>query len=304
MEICATEWILFSSGRVIVYLTIGLIENLVPSYGAEIAPAPLRGFTVMLLIQFLGIGVILAAVIVNATASMPSKAGWMIPVGIQFLPTVILGVLLPFTCGKSSQLWVSPTRSLISDALYIESPRWLLSKGKREEAIQVLNKVRRKDLVTSGETEQEAQMIQVAIEQAKELTEGTWLDLFRGTNLRRTMVATWMFIFQQWNGQQFINAYGPTFYVQMGLGSMAFVYTIINGVVGQVMGIGFSFVLDKIGRRRQLIGGIIMATIFMFLVAILGSRPSPSAAEINMVVASIILFRGFSGISLNACSCE
>lgn len=100
VEICATEWILFSSGRVVVYLTIGLIENLVPSYGAEVAPAPLRGFTVMLLIQFLGIGTILAAVIVNATAKMPTKAGWMIPVGIQFLPTVILAVLLPFTVGE------------------------------------------------------------------------------------------------------------------------------------------------------------------------------------------------------------
>jgi SP family sugar:H+ symporter-like MFS transporter len=125
----------------------------------------------------------------------------------------------------------------------------------------------------------------VAIEHAKEMTEGTWLDLFRGTNLRRTMVATWLFIFQQWNGQQFVNAYGPTFYVQMGLGSMA-------------------FVLDKIGRRRQLMGGIAVSTIFMLLVAILGSRPSPTKAQINMVVASIILFRGFSGISLNACSCE
>ena len=118
------------------------------------------------------------------------------------------------------------------------------------------------------------------------------------------MVATWLFIFQQWNGQQFVNAYGPTFYVQMGLGSMAFIYTIINGVVGQVMGIGFSFVLDKIGRRRQLMGGVAVSTIFMLLVAILGSRPSPTKAQINMVVASIILFRGFSGISLNACSCE
>jgi SP family sugar:H+ symporter-like MFS transporter len=67
---------------------------------AEVAPAPLRGFTVMLLIQFLGIGTILAAVIVNATAKMPTKAGWMIPVGIQFLPTVILAVLLPFTVGE------------------------------------------------------------------------------------------------------------------------------------------------------------------------------------------------------------
>ena len=188
--------------------------------------------------------------------------------------------------------------------LIIESPRWLLSKGKHTEAVQVLNRIRRKDQVTNGATEEEAQTIQVAIEHAKEMTEGTWLDLFRGTNLRLTMVATWLFIFQQWNGQQFVNAYGPTFYVQMGLGSMAFIYTIINGVVGQVMGIGFSFVLDKIGRRRQLMGGIAVSTIFMLLVAILGSRPSPTKAQINMVVASIILFRGFSGISLNACSCE
>ena len=44
VELCAKSWQVFSVGRVIAYLAVGLIENACPSYEAEVTPAPLRGF--------------------------------------------------------------------------------------------------------------------------------------------------------------------------------------------------------------------------------------------------------------------
>lgn len=44
VELCAKSWEVFSVGRVIAYLAVGLIENACPAYESEVTPAPLRGF--------------------------------------------------------------------------------------------------------------------------------------------------------------------------------------------------------------------------------------------------------------------
>lgn len=44
VELAAKNWIVFSVGRVIAYLAVGLVENACPAYESEITPAPLRGF--------------------------------------------------------------------------------------------------------------------------------------------------------------------------------------------------------------------------------------------------------------------
>lgn len=44
MELAAPTWVVFSVGRVLAYLAVGLIENACPAYQAEVTPAPLRGF--------------------------------------------------------------------------------------------------------------------------------------------------------------------------------------------------------------------------------------------------------------------
>jgi hypothetical protein len=35
---------MFSAGRVVAYLAVGLVENAAPSYESEVTPASLRGF--------------------------------------------------------------------------------------------------------------------------------------------------------------------------------------------------------------------------------------------------------------------
>jgi len=57
VELCAKSWVVFSVGRVIAYLAVGLIENACPAYEAEVTPAPLRGFvagSLILLVRHIG----------------------------------------------------------------------------------------------------------------------------------------------------------------------------------------------------------------------------------------------------------
>lgn len=50
------SWIVFTVGRVIAYLAVGLVENACPAYESEITPAPLRGFVTGSLIMLVSRG--------------------------------------------------------------------------------------------------------------------------------------------------------------------------------------------------------------------------------------------------------
>ena len=94
------EWVQFSIGRIIAYYGVGLVENAVPSYQAEIAPAALRGFISGSLMSIVTLGAMWGTGMGKAMADWQTKAGWLIPVGIQLIPVAILVLSIPFTVGE------------------------------------------------------------------------------------------------------------------------------------------------------------------------------------------------------------
>ncbi|KAK2977161.1 hypothetical protein RJ640_027774 [Escallonia rubra] len=108
---------------------IGLAVTLVPVYISETAPPEIRGL-LNTLPQFTGcIGMFLSYCMVFGMSLMDSP-NWRLMLGILSIPSVIYFVL----------------------AVYFlpESPRWLVSKGRMEEAKQVLQRLRGREDV-SGE---------------------------------------------------------------------------------------------------------------------------------------------------------
>jgi MFS transporter, SP family, sugar:H+ symporter len=243
----------------------------------------------------------------RAMADYTSSTGWLVPVGVQFIPAIILAVGIPFTVGKnvprSQQL---KTSTLIGNLE--ESPRWLVTRRTKEEALKSLNKVRPKRLVDDGYTLAEIEAIDEAVEASDARNQGSWLDLFRGTHLRRTIIASLLFWvcveeipidhskldliltqFQQSTGTQFVNSYAPTFFQDIGYGSSSFTYSFLAQLGGFVGALFSCLLADKIGRRPLLISGVALGAFFNFLIAGLGTKDNPTAAEANAVVASLIL---------------
>jgi SP family sugar:H+ symporter-like MFS transporter len=97
-------------GRVIAYVAVGIVENAVPSYEAELAPPALRGFLAGNVQVFVHVGSIWGACMSYAFRFEMSRKGWLVPVGVQLIPPVLLLLSIPFC---------------------IESPRWLISKGRK-----------------------------------------------------------------------------------------------------------------------------------------------------------------------------
>lgn len=75
------------------------------------------------------------------------------------------------------------------------SPRWLLSKDREEEAVACLQRLRSKADLDEGRCDEEIRLIKETLRD--QVHKGPWLDLFQGTNLRRTFLVFAFYFFQQ-----------------------------------------------------------------------------------------------------------
>lgn len=74
------------------------------------------------------------------------------------------------------------------------SPRWLLSKDRETDAVAALRRLRPKEDTTTH-CEEEIIAIKEALQE--DVHKGPWLDLVRGSNLRRTTIVMVFYFFQQ-----------------------------------------------------------------------------------------------------------
>jgi SP family sugar:H+ symporter-like MFS transporter len=110
-------------------------------------------------------------------------------------------------------------------------------------------------------------------------------------------ISATLFVLEQTNGNQFVQSYAATFYVQRGLGDMSFTYTTIGQVVGVVGCAVGLFLFDITGRRPLFIYGSAVCTFLLYLASGLGTVQHLSQDGANMILACFILLPAFTRIS-------
>lgn len=146
-------------GRFVLGLGNGFLQVFSNIYCAEAAPAHLRGVMVALTTEWTLIGSIISAVILNETNTRLDSSSYQIPLGILLILPVVLAVGLFFVP---------------------ESPRYLIVRGKMDEARRSLETIRG-DSIPGDEIELEYVEMVKGIEEEKRLaaTVGP-MDMWRG----------------------------------------------------------------------------------------------------------------------------
>jgi SP family arabinose:H+ symporter-like MFS transporter len=229
--------------RVVGGLGVGFGSLLVPIYIAEIAPPKIRGALVSL--HQLGIvtGMTLAYV-ANAWIGRAgndiwlAEQGWRLMLAACGVPAIVFIALM---------YWIP------------ESPRWLIKRGRNDEALRVLRRLHDESTALA-----EAREIQAAVGQEH----GKIRELFRPGVRGVMLMAMTLALFQAITGINVIMYYAPTIYASVGVGtSSALAQQVINGVALIAGTVSSMFVVDRLGRRPIML--IAMATMGLSL-ALLG----------------------------------
>jgi MFS family permease len=143
------------------------------------------------------------------------------------------------------------------------SPRWLLMKGKSEEAVNVLSR-----FTDSDSAQREISNISNSIEQDEKKDQAGIGELFKPAMKLVLTIGVVIAILQQITGINSVFFYAPMIFEQSGIGEDAsFVQAILVGIVNLVFTVLAILFIDKLGRKPLLIIGVAGIAISMFVLA-------------------------------------
>ncbi|WYZ43751.1 hypothetical protein EsH8_VII_000187 [Colletotrichum jinshuiense] len=266
------------AGRIINSLALGVLANTIPAYLAEVAPLSIRGTLVNCYQFFIGVG----AVLINTCNwGMHNRDDqW------AYRTTILLQFVVPIVFVPGS--FMIP-----------ESPRWLLGRGRQAEAIESLATLRSstpRDMV-----EREIELINASEEENKAHFSSTWADCVKGSNLRRTLIATGVQCLQQAQGSSFMSSYAVVFFQTIGIQNEYEIIVLLLFV--QTIASAFAFYLpDRFGRRWMLIINAIVMALCMYVVSIVkGYNFANNDAGTRGAVAALFIWQFSAAVGWSSC---
>lgn len=246
-------FVIFNVFRLIGGAGIGLAGNVSPMYIAEISPTSYRGRVVTTNQLTIMIGMVVAqvanlfisrhgnaAVVADSSVGWNELYGWRWMFGVEAVPAFSF-LLLAFIVPRS--------------------PRWLIKKGLKKEAHEVLSRIGGKDYA-----DQEVADISSTISD-EETNVVNFREIFEPKVFKIVLLGMFLALVQQWAGLNSIFNFSHAIFKDAGLDvSTAMVSIVSQGVTMLVFCVIAMLIVDKVGRKSLMLVGSFGIALIHFLI--------------------------------------
>ena len=245
---------------------VGVSSVISTMYIAEISPAKHRGRLVSLFQLAIVTGILLSY-FTNWMLVDTGKENWRWMFLVEFIPALIF-----FTA-----LFFIP-----------ESPRWLVKKGREQDALLILKRIQRDE-----DAENEFNEIKKRLSE----TAGSIKELFRPGLRIALLIGILLAILQTTTGIDTIIYYAPKIFLKSGFESetSALFATVIIGINKVIFTIIAVLSVDKFGRKPLLLIGLAGMGISLMLTGVTYQNPAITA---TWIIIPILTYNAFYAMSL------
>jgi MFS transporter, SP family, galactose:H+ symporter len=246
--------------RVVLGLAIGIASFTAPLYLAEVAPEYIRGAMVSLYQLMITIG-ILVAFLSDLAFSYSGNWRWML--GVIAVPGVLF---------------------LVGVSLLPESPRWLLMRARKDQALEVLRRLRGDPQVVAREAGD--------IEEQLKRPQLGWHLFLQNSNFRRSVgLGVLLQLVQQLTGINVVMYYAPRIFETMGYATAAQMWFTaavgLTNVLATFIAIAY---VDRWGRKPILYAGFAVMAVGLGVVGTLMHLGITTPGEQLLAVVMLLIF--------------
>jgi sugar porter (SP) family MFS transporter len=257
--------VLLITFRLLSGLVVGITSVVGPMYISEISPAYNRGRLVSMNQFAITFGILLAYVIDYILFGLGENS-WRymlaVPSAFGVIYLIFLITSLP------------------------ESPRWLLSKNRKDEAINVMRKIGGQDLI-DGELPEMEKIILVERSESKISLK----DIFKNKTGKIVLIGTLLAAFQQITGINAVIMFAPNIFQAAGSATDNSLFqSIVVGLVNFLMTIVALWFVDKKGRKVLLIWGALGMSISLACLFFEFSKPVQNGIVVLVALLVYIAF--------------
>ncbi|KAK2749916.1 hypothetical protein FQN57_005333 [Myotisia sp. PD_48] len=248
----------------------GVFQTLTITYASEVCPVALRGYLTTYINFCWGLGQLIGIGVIRSMLDRDDEWSFRIPYALQ---------------------WMWPVPLAIAIFMAPESPWWLVRKGRVEDAKRSLLRLTSLNRETEFDADETIAMMVHTTALELKITKGaSYLDCFKGTDLRRTEIVCMVWAIQNLSGNSFSN-YSTYFLEQAGLETRhAYSFAMGQYSINMVGVFGaWGLMTLGIGRRTLYFYGLCGLCAMLMVMGFLGLVPEANRGQGSMATGSMMI---------------